>query len=265
VIFLRRSFAVCTLLVGVLAAHDSRASCIEHPWTAFPERISRLSERAPLFMLSAAAVAPVLMSPTGFDRSAREFALLQLHGRYDAEGASVAAPFGLGAAVVVGYGASLFWEDCESNAIMSRATAAMGVSIVGVTALKFVTGRSYLAGYVPPGGLPTDVDRSQTWKPFSELGAWPSGHAAVTFAFAAVVREQLHARPFYIRFVGYALAGAVSFAMAYGDHHWASDLVSGALIGESVGRAFGEPSSHASPTSFTLVPSANGAAIVGSF
>ncbi len=208
-------------------------------------------------------LAPAVMSPTGADQRLRVLVQRDLGGRYDAEGASVIAPYALGAAVVVGYGASLFWEDCAKSALASRATAAMGVSIVLVSALKLAVGRSYLAGYVPPGGDRVAEDRSTTFTPFSQLGAWPSGHAAVTFAFAAVVREQLSGRPIVARALGYVLAGAVSFGMAHGDHHWASDLLSGALIGEGVGRAFGAPSTAPSPVA--LVPSGSGFALVGSF
>lgn len=214
-------------------------------------------------MFGGALVAPAVMSPSGADREVRVLFQRDLGGRYDAEGMSVAAPWALGAAAVVGYGASLVWEDCAKSALASRATAAMGVSIATVSLLKLAAGRSYLAGYVPPGGDRTAVDRSTTFTPFSQLGAWPSGHAAVTFAFAAVVREQLAARAFPVRYLGYALAGAVSFGMAYGDHHWASDLLSGALIGEGIGRAFGAPKPDDSP--IALVPAGQGVALVGSF
>lgn len=208
-------------------------------------------------------LAPAVMSPSGADQRLRVVTQHDLGGRYDAEGASVIAPYALGAAAVVSYGASLLWEDCAKSALASRATAAMGVSIVIVSALKLAVGRSYLAGYVPPGRDRTAVDRSTMFTPFSQLGAWPSGHAAVTFAFAAVVREQFAGRALVVRYLGYALAGGVAFGMAYGDHHWASDLLSGALIGEGVGRAFG--ASTASTSSVALVPMGQGLAVTGAF
>ena len=208
-------------------------------------------------------LAPAVMSPTGADQRLRVFSQHDLGGRYDAEGVSVIAPYALGAAAVIGVGASLLWEDCAKSALASRATAAMGVSIALVSALKFAAGRSYLAGHAAPGADRTAEDRSTTFTPFSGPGAWPSGHAAVTFAFAAVVREQLVDRPFVVRYIGYALAGAVSFGMAYGDHHWASDLLSGALIGEGVGRSFGAPAT--APSHVAFVPSPSGLALVGSF
>jgi membrane-associated phospholipid phosphatase len=217
-------------------------------------------------MFGGALLAPAIMSPSGADQRVRIFAQHDLGGRYDAEGASVAAPYGLGAAALVGYGVSMLTRDCAGSALSSRALSAMGVSLAAVTALKLVVGRSYLAGHTPPGGDRTDVDRSTTFTPFSSgLGAWPSGHAAVTFAFAAVVRTQLGSRPFAQRYLGYALAGAVSFAMAYGDHHWASDLLSGALVGEAVGRSFGAPAAPSAPFSVTLAPFGSGFSVVGAF
>ena len=55
--------------------------------------------------------------------------------------------------------------------------------------------------------------------------------------------------------------------MAYGDHHWASDLISGALIGEAFGRAFGGPLGDArgEHAAVSLVPAPFGAAIAGAF
>ncbi len=226
-------------------------------------RLGRLGEPVPLLMFGGALVAPALMSPTGVDQRVRIFVQRDLGGHYDAEGASVIAPYALGAAALVGYGASVLWEDCAKSSLAARATAAMGVSIAVVSALKFAAGRSYLAGYVLPGGDRTADDRSTTFTPFSQLGAWPSGHAAVTFAFAAVVRAELGGRSFALRYLGYGLAGAVSFGMAYGDHHWASDILSGALIGEGVGRAFGAPSGP--PSAVAVVPAGSGLALRGSF
>jgi hypothetical protein len=51
-----------------------------------------------------------------------------------------------------------------------------------------------------------------------------------------------------LRYAGYVLATAVSAGMLYGDHHWTSDVISGALLGEAIGRSFGgEPVDARSP------------------
>jgi membrane-associated phospholipid phosphatase len=242
--------------------------CLEHPWTDFGARASRLVAPAPLTMLGGAVAAPLVLAPTGVDQHVRVFFQRDLGGRYDAEAMSVTAPYALGAAALAGYGTSILTEDCAGSSFSSHALAAMGTAIAFTSTLKIVVGRSYLAAYTPPGGdRLVDDGRSTRATPFESFGAWPSGHATVTFAFAAVMREELASRPFYVRYSGYALATAVSFAMAYGDHHWASDLISGALIGEAFGRAFGGSLGDARThrAHLTLVPTLSGAAVLGAF
>jgi len=219
-------------------------------------------------MLAGAAMAPVVFAPAGIDQAVRVAAQRDLGGQHNLESISVIAPFALTAAVSTAYGASLLTDDCYMQSFTSRAVVAMAVSTTIVTGLKFVVGRNYLAWYTPPNEERTAVDRSTGFAPLTHLGAWPSGHAAATFAFAAVVREQLGLRnacQYGVCFVGYALAGSVSAAMILGDHHWLSDIVSGALIGEAVGRSMGAPDAKPSNRAWALVPVANGASLVGTF
>jgi membrane-associated phospholipid phosphatase len=93
------------------------------------------------------------------------------------------------------------------------------------------------------------------------LGAWPSGHAATTFAFAAAIRTSLPRRAGVFRYVGYVLATAVSAGMLLGDHHWTSDVLSGALLGEAIGRSFGGGADEGP----AVVPSGAGLALGGAF
>jgi len=48
-----------------------------------------------------------------------------------------------------------------------------------------------------------------------------------------------------LSFSGYPLAVGVAGAMWLGDHHWASDIVSGALLGEAIGSSVGQSFSEA--------------------
>jgi membrane-associated phospholipid phosphatase len=218
-----------------------------------------------LAFVGGALVAPLVLAPSGVDQGGRELFQRDFGGRHDAEAVTVAAPFALGAAAFVGYGVSLAAHDCRKASMMSRAVTSMGVSLALVSVMKLVVGRRYLTWYTPEGGdRLVDDGRATEVTPFSGFGAWPSGHAAVTFAFAAVVRKELENQPFAIRYLGYALAVSVSLGMAYGDHHWTSDLVSGALLGEAVGRTFGGRMSRSSDGGLVLVPTASGVAIAGS-
>jgi hypothetical protein len=57
---------------------------------------------------------------------------------------------------------------------------------------------------------------------------------AAAAAFRAAVEELG-----WPRFLGYPLAACVAAGMWLGDRHWASDIVSGALLGEAIGSSVG--------------------------
>jgi membrane-associated phospholipid phosphatase len=240
----RTGFWIVGLAAAILAMHSpspAQAACPEHPATALGSRLARLGQPAPLLLLSGAVVTPFVFAPSGIDQNVRVFAQRDLGGRYDAERISVTAPYSLAAGLVVGYGAALIAHDCGAAAVAARSLQAMGIAFVVMASAKLIVGRTYPAGDPYASDRLVDDGRSRRFAPFAAVGAWPSGHAAATFAFAAAVRTALPRDVGAFRYVGYALAGIVSAAMLYGDHHWASDVVSGALLGEAVGRAVGEP------------------------
>jgi membrane-associated phospholipid phosphatase len=68
---------------------------------------------------------------------------------------------------------------------------------------------------------------------FEGEGSFPSGHAARSFAIAAVMANRYGAKGAWI---GYGIAGAVSLSMVQRDIHWASDVVAGAGIGLAIGK-----------------------------
>jgi membrane-associated phospholipid phosphatase len=70
------------------------------------------------------------------------------------------------------------------------------------------------------------------------LGAWPSGHTLTTMAAAAAFRAAEYDLGAW-RFAGYPIAAGVGLGMWFSDHHWASDILSGALLGEAVGSSVG--------------------------
>jgi membrane-associated phospholipid phosphatase len=49
----------------------------------------------------------------------------------------------------------------------------------------------------------------------------------------------------WVSWLGYPLAVGVAGGMWLGDHHWASDILSGALLGEAIGGSVGQTFSEA--------------------
>ena len=59
------------------------------------------------------------------------------------------------------------------------------------------------------------------------------------FAFASAFRAS-NPELGVLSFLGYPLALGVAGGMWFGDHHFASDIVSGALLGEAIGSSVGK-------------------------
>jgi membrane-associated phospholipid phosphatase len=65
--------------------------------------------------------------------------------------------------------------------------------------------------------------------------SWPSGHAASGFAFANAVGQTLPAAAFPLRM----LASAVGYSRVHTGVHYPGDVVTGAVVGATVGEAVG--------------------------
>jgi len=239
-------------------AASARAGCVEHPLSELGPRLARLAEPTQVALLGSAAVAPLVIAPTGGDWNARLFYYRDLGARYDQERISLTAPYALGAAVFVGWSASAIAGDCSR--VANRALQAVAFAAAIQAVLKLAVGRVYPAS--DPAHQLVDDGRAFRAAPFATgLGAWPSGHAATTFAFAAAVRASLPRSAGIFRYGSYVLATAVSAGMLLSDHHWTSDIVSGAFLGEAIGRSFGGESDDG----VTIVPTAGGAMLGGRF
>jgi hypothetical protein len=68
---------------------------------------------------------------------------------------------------------------------------------------------------------------------FEGQGSFPSGHAARSFAIAAVMANRYGRKGAWI---GYGIASVVSLSMVQRDIHWASDVVAGAGLGLAIGK-----------------------------
>lgn len=240
------------------------------PWRKLDRVHQQLTRPEPLILLQLSFVPPILFSPTGVDHELRRFAQTTLHGSYNPEPFTISAPYVTIAMSGLGFGAAALTRDCNAQRTTSAIAFALFETVLFVGLEKWVVGRAW-----PTGGRdPYAADRlnhpedAQDYAPFSRGidAAWPSGHTASMFAAAAALRASSPQLGIW-RYAGYPFAVAVGLGMWWGDHHWASDVLSGAMIGEAIGGAAGRawaPDVEKEKVSWFLVPSANGLAISAS-
>jgi membrane-associated phospholipid phosphatase len=96
-------------------------------------------------------------------------------------------------------------------------------------------------GRARPRASPADPYNFKPGKGFSqfEYRAFPSLHAAVAFATAATLAEEVHIRnpsaSKYATPLLYVAATIPGFTRLYLDQHWASDVVAGSFVGALLG------------------------------
>lgn len=228
----------------------------------------------------AAILSTMELSASGADHEVRVVFEEHLQSRGFAD-ATVA--FGWAGLPAIGaglYGLGLVSRRDELSGAGAAAIQAMSITFATTVLLKVATGRPY----PNHGGDPRSPDRlehpewAREWSgPRLEDGAWPSGHAAVATSLAASLTAYYSGSRPWVGWLAYPAAGAVSFGMLSGAHHWLSDVVAGTLIGQAIGwsvgadfrrmhdaRVDGDP-----PASVTarVVPLAGtrGVAVVGTF
>jgi membrane-associated phospholipid phosphatase len=163
----------------------------------------------------------------------------------------------------------------------SAALQALAVTAVATGVLKLAVGRAYpLDGGDPRS--PTRLDHPEyatTFHPFQRLDlptlpSWPSGHVSGCISVAASLTAY-YPDQLWIPLVGYPIGLLIGFGLVEGDHHWASDVVAGALIGHAIGYSIGHSfrvriagSGGAAGTAISVVPLAGelyGLGLVGSW
>jgi membrane-associated phospholipid phosphatase len=117
--------------------------------------------------------------------------------------------------------------------LAGRATGHPGVSrsalriAGGIAASAAVSGSvKFVAGRSRPSESPGDAD---AFNSFSGRMAFPSGHTTVAFALASGIDQETSAR--WVPYVVYPLAGLVGWSRMRDNRHWASDVLTGALVG----------------------------------
>jgi len=171
------------------------------------------------------------------------------------------------------YVTGLLTERRSMTGAGAAATQALAFTVVTTVVLKVATGRPF----PNHGNDPSAPDRlehpeyAREFVPFGFAGryAWPSGHTSAAVSIAASLSA--YTRDLTVSLVAYPIAAAIGLGMIVGDHHWTSDVVAGALIGQaigwSVGDSFRRRADLDAPPQIQLVPlltpSIQGCAVVG--
>ena len=129
-------------------------------------------------------------------------------------------PLAAGTAAVLGYLGGRAFDNPELEDASRRIGISMAVAAVATAAIKWPVGR------VRPDESDTEVE---TYKPFSGHGSFPSGHTALSFAWATAVDRETDEG--WVPWVVYPLATLVGWSRVRDDRHWASDVVAGAALG----------------------------------
>jgi len=157
------------------------------------------------------------------------FADLEVRERaltWDGEGAKNVAkvakqvPLAAGAAALLGWAGGKAFDDPDLEDASRRIGISMAVAAVATTVIKWPVGR------VRPDESDTETDHYQ---PFSGHDSFPSGHTAVSFAWATAVDRETRAG--WVPWVVYPIATVVGWSRIRDDRHWVSDVVAGAALG----------------------------------
>ena len=226
-----------------------------------------------LLFYGAAVLSTMELSASGADHQIRVAFEERLGSR---DFSDVTVPLGYYALPAIGallYGSGLVARDTKLAAAGAAALQAMTVTFATTVLLKGLTGRPF----PNHGGDPTSPDRllhpewAREWRgPLLENSAWPSGHTSVAVALAASL-SGFYADVAWLPWLLYPSASVIAFGMMSGAHHWASDVVAGALmghaIGSSIGHDFRRMQDTRTPTSrIALVPFGTaGVALITSF
>lgn len=125
------------------------------------------------------------------------------------------------------------WPDVAD--VGAHFTASLAATIVAAEAVRVSLGRTR------PHASPDDAFRFIPGKGFTSFDnrSFPSIHAAVAFATAAALSEEMRLRQVaarrYLTPLLFAAATVPGFTRIYLDQHWASDVLAGSVLGAFLG------------------------------
>jgi PAP2 superfamily len=257
--------AAAALLVATCGWARAEPCSNVAPWSRLPDSGSHFARPVPLTLTALAVVTPFAMAPTGLDHQVRLLAQRDLFGKPKLEPVSVWTPYVVAGGLLVGYSVAALVDSCSAKRRLAPVLQAGVLTFGTVAILKFGVGRQWPNGGRNPDA-PDRLDHPEYARDFAPFqrpyAAWPSGHTALMFAGAASFRA---ANPDLglAAWLGYPLAVGVASGMWLGDHHWGSDIISGALLGEAIGSSVGQSFSEALGVPGALVLSAPGNAGLG--
>lgn len=240
-----RLLGALVVAFGVSCASSARAegACSRlMPWNRVGASLGHYVEPGPLVLTALSPIPVLVLAPTGLDHELRLVAQEDLGGKYRLEPVSYWAPYVLAASAAVGLGVAAWLDACEVERPLSAMLQAMAGGLIATGVLKWSVGREWPNGGQDPNAPDrlSHPENAQEFRPFGpRFGAWPSGHTLSMFAAAAAFRAASHELG-VVRFVGYPLALGVGVGMWLSDRHWASDVLSGALLGEAIGGSVGQ-------------------------
>jgi len=234
-------------LASTAPAHAEPSCRASQPWSRLGRTGQNFTRPLPLALTTLAVLTPFGLAPTGVDHRLRLVAQRDLFGKPRLEPVSVWTPYVIAGSLLVGYGISASVGSCATERTLSPLLQAGLLTFGTISILKLGVGRQWPNGGADPKAPDRleHPERALDFTPFQRgVGAWPSGHTSLMFAAASAFRAS---NPEFglLSFAGYPLAVGVAGGMWLGDHHWASDIVSGALLGEAIGSSVGESFSEA--------------------
>lgn len=195
-------------VVAAAAELPSVASLI----TDLPHDVKSLASIEAALVLGSAA--GVSLAVHGRDRDITE----QMRQSFGSSGAFDAGTFIGELSVQVGAGVATF---VAGRAARSATVARLGADLV----------RAQILNTAVTHGLKAAIDRR---RPDDGRHAFPSGHASATAATAAVLQRHLGWK---VGVPAYAVAAYTAASRLVDNHHFLTDVIAGAAIGATIGRA----------------------------
>ena len=176
---------------------------------------------------AALGVAAVAVTGVALDRTVDQAVVRNRKPSWDSPAKAIAQLGGTGGLVLIGggyLGSSLLGRE-EARSMWVDAGIATVLAQAAIYPVKLAVGRV----------RPADDKGNDAFRPFSGNDSFPSGHTTQAFAIASAV--SMHADSPWVGAAAYGVAGLVGLSRMETRDHFAADVLGGALVGTTIGRA----------------------------